>query len=219
MTERNKPRVLSAQTRNNILLDMPMGISGLASVLTGIYFLFLPIGGFQGGRNPYYGLVLFFERHTWGDLHTWTSVIVMALAALHIPIHWSWITRMTRTGARALIGRTKLNKSSIFNLMINILIGLSGLVCGISGLYFLFEPVLVPAGSGAWIFTGLIWDMIHTWSGVVVTAAASLHFGIHWRWVVKVLNKYWEIFQTDILSQGQKMRRQETAHVPVEKAQ
>ena len=45
-------------------------------------FLFLPVGGFQGGRNPYYGIVIFFERHTWGDIHTWSSVVIMALAAL-----------------------------------------------------------------------------------------------------------------------------------------
>ena len=130
----NKTRVFSPQTRNNFLLDMPMLAAGLVSVLTGIYFLFLPVGGFQGGRNPFYGIVLFFERHTWGDIHTWSSVIIMALAALHIPIHWDWITKMTRSGVRAIFGKGKLNKFSQFNLLINILTGLSGLICGLSGL-------------------------------------------------------------------------------------
>lgn len=213
----NKKRVFSAQTRNNILLDMPMLVSGLVSVLTGIYFLFLPVGGFQGGRNPFYGVVIFFERHTWGDIHTWSSVIILALAALHIPIHWSWITKMTRSGARAVLGKSNLNKFSKFNLFINVLIGLSGLVCGLSGLYFLFEPVLVPAGGAGWIFTPLAWDMIHTWSGVVVTAAAILHFAIHWRWVVKVLSKYWGAFQESIFA-ARKERLPEPVRVPVKKA-
>jgi hypothetical protein len=200
MTKFNKQKVFSAQTRNNILLDMPMLVSGLIAVLSGIYFLFLPIGGYQGGRNPLYGIVIFFERHTWSDIHIWSSVIIMALAALHIPIHWSWITKMTRSGLRMVVGKSKLNKFSQFNLFINVLVGLSGLICGVSGLYFLFEPVLVPLGSSGWLFTRFVWDMIHTWSGVAVTAAAILHFAIHWRWVVKVLSKYWDAFQERVLA-------------------
>lgn len=210
----NKPKVFSPQTRNNFLLDMPMLAAGLISVLTGIYFLFLPVGGFQGGRNPFYGVVIFFERHTWGDIHTWSSVIIMALAALHIPLHWSWITKMTRSGLRAITGKNKLNKGSKFNLFINVLIGLSGLICGLSGLYFLFEPFLVLPGWDGWIFTQLAWDLIHTWSGVVVTAAAILHFAIHWRWVTKVLSKYWNAFRGRIPAAG-KEQRSEPLRIPV----
>jgi len=184
-----KKRIFSVQTRNNITLDMFLLISGLISVLSGIYFLFLPIGGYMGGRNPLYGINIFFERHTWDDIHTWSSVIIMALAALHIPIHWDWMVKMTKIGFRSLAGKSNLNKHSRFNLFINILIGISGLVCGLSGLYFLFLP-LTPT----WIFAPLVWDMIHTWSGVVMTAAGILHFAIHWKWVVKVLGKYGKAF-------------------------
>jgi len=212
-----KKQVFTPRTRNNFLLDMPMLAAGLVSALTGIYFLFLPIGGFQGGRNPYYGLVIFFERHTWGDIHIWSSVIIMALAALHIPIHWSWITKMTRSGVRTVLGKGKLNKFSQFNLLINILIGLSGLVCGLSGLYFLYEPILVPLGSSGWIFNPFTWDMIHTWSGVLVTAAAILHFAIHWRWVTKVSNKYWGAFM-ERFQTGQKEQLSQPVRIPAEKA-
>lgn len=215
--ESNKTRVFSPKTRNNFLLDMPMLISGLIAVLSGIYFLFLPIGGYQGGRNPLYGIVIFFERHTWGDIHTWSSVIIMALAALHIPIHWDWITKMTRSGVKAVFGKSKLNKFSQFNLFINVLVGLSGLICGISGLFFLFEPILVPLGGSGWLFTRFIWDMIHTWSGVVVTAAAILHFAIHWRWVTKVTGKYWSAFQERILA-GRQERHSQPIRIQVEKA-
>jgi len=185
MSNSIKIPVFSIQTRNNIILDMFMLISGLIAILSGIYFLFLPIGGFQGGRNPFYDVIVFFERHTWGDVHTWSSVAIMALATLHIPLHWVWIVKMTKTGFRSLFGKSKLKKRSSFNLAINILIGISGLICGLSGLYFLFLP-----GMPTWIFTPLIWDLIHTWSGVVMTAVGILHFGIHWKWVVKVLGKY-----------------------------
>ena len=185
MSNSNKKPVFSIQTRNNIILDMFLLISGLIVILSGIYFLFLPIGGFQGGRNPFYNVIIFFERHTWDDIHTWSSVAIMALAALHIPLHWQWIVKMTKIGFRSLFGKSKLNKHSSFNLAINILIGISGLICGLSGLYFLFLPA-----TPTWIFTPLVWDLIHTWSGVVMTAVGILHFGIHWKWVVKVLGKY-----------------------------
>lgn len=192
MDTKKRTKVFSNQTRNNIMLDMTMLLAALASILSGIYFLFLPVGGFQGGRNSLYGVVIFFERHTWSDIHTWASVIIISLAALHIPLHWYWIAKMTRSGFRSLMGRGNLNKYSQFNLMVNVLIGFSGIICALSGLYFLFEPTLVSGAQGSWIFSRMVWDLIHTWSGVAVTAAAILHFAIHWRWVVKVVGKYGE---------------------------
>jgi hypothetical protein len=184
MVEKVNQRVFSAQTRNNFILDLGLLFSGLISALSGIYFLFLPTG-YQGGRNPLYGLVIFFERHTWSDVHTWSSVIIMGLALLHIPLHWDWIVKMTRSGFRTLVGKSKLNSRSRFNLGINVLIGLSGLICGFSGLYFLFFP-----GGETILFTTYAWDVIHTWSGVAVIAAAILHFEIHWKWISKISQKY-----------------------------
>jgi hypothetical protein len=63
------------------------------------------------------------------------------------------------------------------------------LICGLSGLYFL-EFFGLASSNTVLIFTPLVWDLIHTWSGVVMTAAGILHFSIHWKWVVKVLGKY-----------------------------
>jgi hypothetical protein len=165
---------------------MNMLLSGLLSALTGIYFLFLPVGGYQGGRNPFYDLTILFDRQTWDDIHTWSSVAVIALVALHIPLHWNWIVKMTKSGFRSLFGRSNMNNYSQFNLGINVLIGTSGLICTLSGLYFL----LVPLSYQGLLFSTFAWDMIHTWSGVVMISAGLLHFGIHWKWVTKVLGKY-----------------------------
>jgi hypothetical protein len=114
-------------------------------------------------------------------------VIILGLALLHIPLHWDWIVKMTRTGLRTMVGKSKLNNRSKFNLGINVLIGLSGLICGLSGLFFLFflegETIL---------FTSYIWDVIHTWSGVIMIASAILHLEIHWKWISKVFLKYWK---------------------------
>ena len=62
---------ISMQTRKNWLIDAAVFLGGIVAALSGIYFLFLPSGGYQGGRNPMYGITIFFQRHTWDDLHTW----------------------------------------------------------------------------------------------------------------------------------------------------
>lgn len=186
MVEKSKKRVFSVQTRNNFILDLGLLLSGLISALSGIYFLFLP-SGYQGGRNPLYGLVILFERYTWSDVHTWSSVIIMGLALLHIPLHWDWVVKMTRSGLRSMVGKSNLSNRSKFNLGINVLIGLSGLICGLSGIYFLFFT-----RGESFLFNSYTWDVIHTWSGVMMIAAAILHFEIHWKWISKIFLKYWK---------------------------
>ena len=186
-----KPRV-SSQTRNNWFIVLALSVSGLLVTLSTFYFLFLPNGGYQGGRNPTYGIVILFTRSTWDLIHTWAGVVMIAIATIHIPLHWSWILTMTKRVFKIILGQCKgMNAKGQFNLIINGIIGLSGTIVAISGLYFLFFP---GSQGGSTLFTTLVfsratWDMIHTWSGVTMIAAAILHFSIHWRWVLKVAKK------------------------------
>lgn len=198
-----KKRVVSVQTRNNLILDSSLLVSDLITALSGIYFLFLPVGGYQGGRNQLYGVTIFFERHVWSDIHIWASVAIMLFAALHISLHWQWIINMTRSGIKTVFGKSRLNKYSQFNLGINILIGLSGLICGLSGLYFLLVPgafhnSIIP--DPMWLFTGTTWDLIHTWSGVAAIALITMHFYIHWKWAYKVIRKYGQSYGKNLKS-------------------
>jgi cytochrome b subunit of formate dehydrogenase len=64
--------------------------------------------------------------------------------------------------------------------------GLSFLLAALSGVYFLFFPGGHAATDPLIVFTRTTWDLIHTWSGVVLIAAAILHFAIHWNWIAKV---------------------------------
>jgi len=186
-----KPSV-SNQTHNNWLIMCLLTISGLLTIFSSVYFLFLPTGGYQGGRNPYYGIVILFSRTTWDLIHTWAGVIMIAIAAIHTPLHWSWIMTMTKRIFKIMLGQCKgMNARGQFNLMINGVIGLSGLIAAVSGLYFLFSPGSQggSAKSISLLFSRTTWDVIHTWSGVAMIAAAILHFAIHWRWIVKVAGK------------------------------
>ncbi|MBN1449575.1 MAG: DUF4405 domain-containing protein [Anaerolineales bacterium] len=183
---------LSHQTRNNWLVVLLLTASGLFTIFSSVYFLLLPNGGYQGGRNPYYGIVVLFSRTTWDLIHTWAGVVMIAIAAIHIPMHWSWILTMTKRIFKIMLGQCQgMNVRGQFNLIINGVVGLSGLIVAISSLYFLF----FPGGQGAsartaiLIFSRPVWDVIHTWSGVIMIAATVLHFAIHWRWILKVAGK------------------------------
>ena len=92
----SKKITMSLQTRANWLIDLTVLLGGLLASLSGIYFLFLPSGGYQGARNPMYGITILFNRRTWEDQHTWTGVAMIAAAAVHLAIHWQWVKTMTR---------------------------------------------------------------------------------------------------------------------------
>jgi preprotein translocase subunit SecY len=180
----------ATQTRKKWLLDAAVFLSGLVAALSGIYFLFIPSGGYQGGRNPMYGVTILFSRHTWDDLHTWSGVLMIAVAVLHFAIHWRWVKVMSKQAVKALLSReTKLSKGPRFNVAINALVAVSFLLTTVSGIYFLFAPSggfqggSNPGWDPMFLFSRTTWDLIHTWAGVVFIGAVVVHFGIHWRWV------------------------------------
>ena len=184
---------ISIKTRRNWEIDAALLISAVLASLSGIYFLYFVIGGYQGGRNPMYGQTILFERHTWDSLHTWTGVIMVLAAIVHIAIHWKWLLNTIKRSWKVLTLQIKpANKHARFNIFINSMIGLTFILAAISGIYFLF----FPGGSGAYqptlLFSSLVWDIIHTWSGVLMIIAAIVHFAIHWRWVVNVTQRYFE---------------------------
>jgi cytochrome b subunit of formate dehydrogenase len=179
-----------AQTRKKWLLDAMIFLSGLVAALSGIYFLFVPSGGYQGGRNPMYGLTLLFSRHTWDDLHTWSGVLMVAVAVVHFAIHWRWVKVMSKHTGKALLSKEiKLSKGPRLNVAINVLVAVSFLLTAVSGIYFLFAPSggfqggSNPGWDPMFLFSRTTWDLIHTWAGVVFIGAAVVHFWIHWRWI------------------------------------
>jgi preprotein translocase subunit SecY len=194
---RSKPIKVSMQTRTNWLIDVAVFLGGIVAALTGIYFLFLPSGGYQGGRNPMYGVTILFERHTWSNLHLWGGVVMIAAVLVHFAIHWQWVKRMARRVAGGMRPQgTKLSRGSKINVAINLLIATSFLLCALSGVYFIFGPSGGYQGGSnlaydpGFLFSRVTWDLIHTWSGVVMIVAATLHFAIHWRWVKNVTSRF-----------------------------
>jgi len=180
---------VSKQTRNNWLIDAAVFIGAVIAAITGIYFLFLPSGGYQGGRNPMYGVTILFDRHTWDNLHTWFSVVMIVAVIVHFAIHWNWVKGMAKRMVKSIAGKgVRMNRHGIFNVAIDAAVAIGFLLAAISGVYFMFAGT-GRAADPLFIFSRTTWDLIHTWSGVAMIIAAVIHFAIHWRWVTKVTAK------------------------------
>jgi hypothetical protein len=180
----------SVQNVSNWLIDAVLFLGALIAILSGIYFLFLPSGGYRGGRNPWYGVTILFSRHTWDTLHTWGGVLMIGAAVVHLAIHWRWVTMMVgRTVSSLLSRRCLLSRKAVGNLILDVIVALSFLVAAASGIYFLFAPSGGFQGGRnlgwdpGFLFSRTTWDLMHTWSGVALTGAGVAHFWIHWRWV------------------------------------
>lgn len=86
-----------ASARLNYALDLVIAVAGIAVLVTGLVFLFGGQGGFQGGRNPAFRTeMLGLARQAWNDLHTWSSLVLMAGIVVHLALHWDWIVCTTR---------------------------------------------------------------------------------------------------------------------------
>jgi preprotein translocase subunit SecY len=181
---------VSKQTRNNWLIDAALFIGALIASISGIYFLFLPSGGYQGGRNPFYGITILFSRQSWDDLHTWFGALMIAAVAVHFAIHWDWVKGTARRMAKSLTGRSpRMNRRGIFNVAVDATVAVGFALAAVSGVYFMFVPSGGWAADPGFLFSRTTWDLIHTWSGVAMIIAAVIHFVIHWTWVTKVSAK------------------------------
>jgi len=157
---------ISRTTRLNWILDAGVFFTALVADFSGLYFLYVPVGGYQGGKNPLYGITILFSRSTWDDLHLWGGVAMILIVTIHLLYHWDWVVMMTK---------------KIWN-QIRSLFGPTG---GYEG-----------GANANWdigfLFSRTTWDLIHTWSGVTLFIAASFHFLIHWKWIKKVTNRFFQ---------------------------
>jgi hypothetical protein len=188
---------MSRQTRTNWLIDAAVFVGALVATLSGLYFLFFPSGGYQGGRNPAYGITILFGRHTWDDVHTWGGVLMIAAVVVHLTIHWGWVKMMSKRVVNAMRSRgSRLSRGAKINVAVDLAVAVSFLLCAVSGMYFLLTPSGgFQGGSNPDWDPGLLlsrttWDLIHTWTGIVLIVAAVIHLAIHWRWVKNVTQRF-----------------------------
>ncbi len=183
MTTKNP---LSRRLWINWLIDAALGIAAIIASLSGIYFLFLPMEGLQGGRNPYYGVHVLFERHTWEELHVWGGLAMVGIAIIHLAVHWRWVLRMARRMAKAATGGGPvMSRAAWINLWLDLIVGSSFILTSVSGIVFLLPPDGAIATVADRTLSPVGWDLLHTWAGIVFIAASILHIDVHRGWILK----------------------------------
>ena len=187
---KTKRTSVSSATLNRWWLFLLLSVTGIAIFLSSVYFLYFPVG-FQGGRNPDYGTIIVFGREMWDAIHLWSGIGMIIVLVIHIAVHDKWILAMFKRFFQGKSSRIKrLNANARFNILLDVVAALSFFIVAISGVVLLF----LPGGRSSDVVDGFLlskatWDIIHTWSGVVMLIAAILHFYIHWKWITKVTGR------------------------------
>jgi hypothetical protein len=164
-----------------------LSVSGLLTVLTGIYFLFMPSGGYQGGRNPDYGKTFLFDREIWTNIHIWAGMIMVAVVLFHIALHWRWLLEMGRRSLAVIQGKRRpFNHKITTRLTVIGVVGLVFLGVAASGIYFFVLPEGRDSKYVEFLFSRSTWDLIHTWTGVAMIVGAALHLVQRRKWVARV---------------------------------
>ncbi len=186
---KKRKSTLTPKLKSNWWIDASLGISAVLAVLSSIYFLIYPVTGYQGGRNPYYNKTLIFSKATWDTFHTWAGILMILAALVHIIIHWKWIIgTISRTWEVLTKKRDGFGERLTYNIVLDVTIAVSFLLCSVSGIYFLFNAESGPNAT-AFLFTKTTWDLVHTWSGVIMTIGAMLHIVLHWSWITNISSK------------------------------
>lgn len=74
----------------NFVVDLVTALAALNLVFTGLLIYLVMPPGSGHGRLTLLGA----DRHTWGDVHFWTAVVVLGLVVLHVALHWQWVCTM-----------------------------------------------------------------------------------------------------------------------------
>jgi hypothetical protein len=89
----------------NFIVDLVSFLALLGLVVTGsIIHWVLPPGTGGLGRELHSGLgreqieeLLGMSRHDWGNIHLWLGITFIVLMAVHIVLHWGWISCYVRS--------------------------------------------------------------------------------------------------------------------------
>ena len=81
----------------NYMLDAVIAVAFLMSAVTGMAFLLMGSGGYQGGRNAHFATTFIsLDRAIWSDLHTLASLVMITGVVVHLVLHSNWIVCTTR---------------------------------------------------------------------------------------------------------------------------
>jgi len=86
------------KARVNYWVDVATGLALVISAVSGIVLL-LP-SSLADGQLRMLGV----SYQAWNQLHTWSSLLMVAGALVHVALHWQWVVSMTRKTLRPAAG-------------------------------------------------------------------------------------------------------------------
>lgn len=176
------------KTKSNLWLDIAIFLSFLVTALTGLIFWLLLPEGPGSSRFVFMGL----SKVTWTEIHNWAGIAMLAGAAVHILLHWKWITCVAKRYFGRLARQARLN-FSLDSLMFVafILVNLSGLIVWKALPSGGYRGGRNPAFRAAVLgLTRHEWNDLHLWVGLAIIAILTVHVSLHWKWIVCMLRRY-----------------------------
>lgn len=76
--------------------------------------------------------------------------------------------------------------------LVDVILFIGATLATLTSIYFLYFPSGgYQGGRNPWYRVNILWDRhtwndLHTWGGVLMIAAASIHLALHWGWVVSM---------------------------------
>ncbi len=111
------------------------------------------------------------------NLHQWLGVAIAALAVWHLLAHGKWVKTVT---AR-FFGRTSRQARLYYITDAAMLAGL--IVIVVTGL-------VISTWTGLTLAIYAAWHGVHVWASVLTLAVLVAKIGLHWRWIVGVVQRY-----------------------------
>ena len=113
-------------------------------------------------------------------LHEWLSLLFIVPFAIHLLLHWDWITHsFTRLFS-------KLSAKERFNTVWNYLLYLMMLLATVSG--FLVSVALLPTLQID-IKIQDFWSKVHHDSATLIMPMIGIHLALHWNWMVQLTKR------------------------------
>ncbi len=73
----------------NLMIDLLAAACLLVMVATG-YILRFPLPPATNRTHELWGM----SRHEWGTIHSWASIVLLVVLAIHVALHWEWLFAM-----------------------------------------------------------------------------------------------------------------------------
>lgn len=125
-------------------------------------------------------------------IHNWSGLIFGIVASSHTVLHMKWFVQKIRQARRRTKG-LKLKRYGnsgrrIFTYILNITLAISSIILLVTAILKL--PGIL-AQLGLYPHYSFSLTLLHDWNGFIFGLLVSIHFVLHWKWLVVITRNVW----------------------------